>query len=206
MKNIITISREYGSGGRLVGRQVADALDIPFYDKELIALVAKESGYDLKFVEETGEYSASSNILFNLATGSMANYIAYSETPMSMADQLHILQSKIIREIADTGPCVIVGRAADYILREREDCLNVFVCADIESKTKRAVEYFEIAPEKAEKALKKKDKARAQHYNHYTSQPWGVPSTYHVCVNSGTLGIEGAVKIIVDAVKTDNAK
>lgn len=201
MRNIITISREYGSGGRLVGQKVAEQMGIPFYDKELISIVAKKSGYTLEYVEQTGEYASTGSFLFNLATTSTHGQLGYADTGLSNADRLHILQSNVIREIADQGPCVIVGRCADFILRERNDCLNVFIWSDMAHKTERAIKYFGIPQENVEKELLKKDKLRARHYKHYTGNAWGLANQYHVSLDSGLLGIEGCRDIIAQIAK-----
>lgn len=193
---IITISREYGSGGRLVGRLVAEKLGIPFYDKELIALIAQKSGYDITFIEETGEYSTTSSRLFNMAIPYLAVQSGYTPETMPIADKLHILQSNVVSEVARGGPCVIVGRSADYILRDRDDVLNAFIFSDMEHKKARAIEYFNIAPENVEKALAHKDKLRAKHYKHYTGRTWGMATNYHVALDSGLLGVDGCVEVL----------
>ena len=127
MKNIITISREFGSGGRSIGKQVAEKLGYAFYDRELVDEVAKRSGFAPEYIEEHGEYAnARNSLLFYLATAER-----YSHDNLSMHDQLYITQSKIIEELAEKGKCVIVGRCADYILRDRKDCLHVFICSDM---------------------------------------------------------------------------
>ena len=195
-KRIITISRQYGSGGRYVGQKLSEKLGIPCYDEKLIDMVAKESGFAQDFVAEKGERMTGS-LLFNIASSlSFANNVFSTNNGVTLQDEIYFTQNRIIKELADKGPCVIVGRCADYILREREDCLNVFIFADNESKIERAEKYFNITREEAPAVLKKKDKARANHYKYYTDQEWGMASNYDLCLNSGLIGIEGCVKAI----------
>lgn len=195
-KKIITISRQYGSGGRYVGQKLSEKLGIPCYDEKLIDMVAKESGFAQNFVAEKGERMTGS-LLFNIASSlSFANNVFSTNNGVTLQDEIYFTQNRIIKELADKGPCVIVGRCADYILREREDCLNVFIFADNESKIERAEKYFNITREEAPAVLKKKDKARANHYKYYTDQEWGMASNYDLCLNSGLIGIEGCVKAI----------
>ena len=195
-KKIVTISRQYGSGGRYIGENLAKAMGVPCYDEKLIDMVAKESGFAQSFVAEKGERMTGS-LLFNIASSlSFANNGFSTNNGVTLQDEIYFTQNRIIKELADKGPCVIVGRCADYILREREDCLNVFIFADNESKIERAEKYFNITREEAPAVLKKKDKARANHYKYYTDQEWGMASNYDLCLNSGLIGIEGCVKAI----------
>lgn len=195
-KKIVTISRQYGSGGRYIGENLAKAMGVPCYDEKLIDMVAKESGFAQSFVAEKGERMTGS-LLFNIASSlSFANNVFSTNNGVTLQDEIYFTQNRIIKELADKGPCVIVGRCADYILREREDYLNVFIFADNESKIERAEKYFNITREEAPAVLKKKDKARANHYKYYTDQEWGMASNYDLCLNSGLIGIEGCVKAI----------
>lgn len=195
-KKIVTISRQYGSGGRYIGENLAKAMGVPCYDEKLIDMVAKESGFAQSFVAEKGERMTGS-LLFNIASSlSFANNVFSTNNGVTLQDEIYFTQNRIIKELADKGPCVIVGRCADYILREREDCLNVFIFADNESKIERAEKYFNITREEAPAVLKKKDKARANHYKYYTDQEWGMASNYDLCLNSGLIGIDGCVKAI----------
>lgn len=168
-KKIITISRQYGSGGRYVGQKLSEKLGIPCYDEKLIDMVAKESGFAQDFVAEKGERMTGS-LLFNIASSlSYANNIL-SGNGMSLQDEIYFIQNRIIKDLAEKGSCVIVGRCADYILRERKDVLNIFIYADMESKMERAVTYFGLEKENVSAILKKKDKARSNHYKYYTDQ------------------------------------
>ncbi len=193
---IITISRAFGSGGRTIGREVAKRLNIPFYDKELVEKVAEESGFHTDFVEEAGEYApVTSSFLFNIAVS--PNPMAMMNT-MSMADQLFICQTNVIRRLADEGPCVIVGRCADYILRDREDCLHVFIHADMEHRAERIVRVYGETKQSPEKRLAEKDSKRRVYYKHYTNRNWGDAQNYHLALNSGLIGVDNCVDIIVD--------
>lgn len=201
---IITISREFGSGGHEIGKMVADALSIKLYDKELIALVAGESGFSLDFVEETGEYSTTSSLLFSLsAIGNVyGGSGVYLSENMPIADRIHLIQNKVIADIANHENCVIVGRSADYILRERKDCLNVFIHADTPHKAERVMSLHNIREHKqAEKFMQTRDKLRANHYKHYTRQTFGEAKNYHLSLDSGRFGLDGCRDIILKALE-----
>lgn len=195
-KKIITISRAFGSGGHTIGKEVAQRLGIPCYDKELVDAVAKESGFHVDFIKEAGEYApVTSSFLFNIAVS--PNPMSMMNT-MSMADQLFVCQTNVIRSLADKGPCVIVGRCADYILRDREDCLHVFIHADMEHRAERIVRLYGETKQTPEKRLNDKDSKRRVYYKHYTNRNWGEAQNYHVSLNSGLIGVEKCVDIIVD--------
>ena len=197
-KKIVTISRQYGSGGRYIGKKLSEKLGISCYDEKLIDMVAKESGFAQDFVAEKGERMTGS-LLFNIASSlSYANNIL-SGNGMSLQDEIYFIQNRIIKDLAEKGSCVIVGRCADYILRERKDVLNIFIYADMESKMERAVTYFGLEKENVSAILKKKDKARSNHYKYYTDQEWGMASNYDLSLNSGILGIDGCVEMIEKA-------
>ncbi len=197
MKTIITISREFGSGGRSIGKRVAELLGYKFYDSELVNKVAERSGFAPSFIEESGEYaSAKSSLLFALATANQ-----YSAEGLSMHDKLYIEQCKIIEELAAEGNCVIVGRCADYILREHKNCLHVFIHADMDSRAKRIVERYGQRDKTPEKRLTEKDQKRKVYYKNYTGQNWGQAQNYDLCLDSGALGEELCAQIILAAVK-----
>ena len=199
-KKIVTISRQYGSGGRYIGKKLSEKLGSPCYDEKLIDMVAKESGFAQDFVAEKGERMTGS-LLFNIASSlSYANNV-FSGNGVSLQDEIYFIQNKIIKDLAEKGSCVIVGRCADYILRERDDVLNVFIHADMASKINRAVTYFGITEDQAPALLKKKDKARSNHYKYYTDQDWGMASNYDLSLNSGALGIDGCVDVILKALE-----
>lgn len=194
-KRIVTISRQCGSGGRYIGEKLAKELGIPCYDEKLMDMVAKESGFALDFVEEKGERITGS-LLFNIASSLTYASNVFTGNGMSLQDEIYFIQNRIIKELAEKEPCVIVGRCADYVLRDRDDCLNVFIVADEKSKLERAVKSYDMPEKDAPSILKKKDKARYNHYKYYTDQDWGLASNYDLCLNSGLLGIDGCVKII----------
>lgn len=197
MKSIITISREFGSGGRTIGRLVAEQLGYQFYDRELVNQVAERSGFSPEFIEESGEYaSAKSSLLFAMATAGQ-----YSADGLSMHDRLYIEQTRFIEELAEQGNCVIVGRCADYILRENKDCLHVFIHADMENRAKRIVERYGEKNKSPEKRLAEKDQKRRVYYKNYTGRNWGQAQNYDLCLNSGVLGEEACVELIVAACK-----
>ncbi len=195
-KKIITISREFGSGGRTVGRKVAEKLGIPFYDKELVDQIAIESGFAPKFVEEHGEHSP---------TGSFFSYaFAPQGVPgimngLSTADFLWNIQCNVILQLADQGPCVIVGRNADYILKDRPEALHVYVFADAPYRAERIVRLYGESEKAPEKRLEEKDKRRRVNYQHYTGRTWGQAQNYDLCLDTGVLGEDFCVDVIVKA-------
>ncbi len=191
-KRIITISREFGSGGRTVGKLAAQQLGWPCYDKELVIKIAEQSGFDVSFIQENGEYAFSRNsLLFDLsAHGGMPG------GTLSVYDQLYIAQHNIIMEVAEKECCVIVGRCADYILRDRTDCLNAFIHADRAFRADRIVRMYGERTDEPEKRLKDKDRRRMTYYKHYTGRPWGVMQNYHVCLDSGVIGVETCADLI----------
>ena len=192
MVRIITISREFGSGGRTVGKEVAACLGIPCYDKELIEKVAEETGYAREFVEEESEYAPSANDLAYM-------FLGRGFDGLSNADRIWIEQRKIIEKLANDGPCVIVGRCADYILKDRSDCLHVFVYADKTFRAERIVKQYGETGVEPGKRLQEKDKKRKLNYKYFTDREWGKRENYHLSIDSGFFGIEKAVSIIVDA-------
>ena len=197
MKRIITISREFGSGGRTVGKLLAEKLGYAFYDKELTNEVAKRSGFSPAFIEESGEYaSARSSLLFALATANQ-----YTAESLSMPDKLYIAQTKLIEELAEKGGCVIVGRCADYVLRDRKDCLHVFIYADKESRAKRIVERYGETDRSPEKRLNDKDQKRKVYYKNYTGRNWGQAQNYDICLDTGVLGIDQCADIVCQIVE-----
>ncbi|MDD3242490.1 MAG: cytidylate kinase-like family protein [Eubacteriales bacterium] len=189
---VITISRQYGSGGRLIGQKLAQALDIPFYDKELITLAAKKSGYDEEIFKSVDE-QASNSLLYTLA---MDGNVTSGFTNLPLNDQLFMIQSGIIRDLAKQGPCVIVGRCADYVLSEEPDVVNVFIYADLKARMERAVSQYGLPQGKAEVTLVKTDKRRATYYNYYSGKKWGRAENYHLCLDSGRIGLDASVDVI----------
>ena len=185
---VITISREYGSGGRAIGEKLAKELGIPFYNKELILMAAKESGLSEEYIKKT-EQMKSTSFLYGLYMGAQA---------LPMNDQIFLVQSKIIRKIAEEGPCVIVGRCADYILREREDLINVFIHAPLSYRAQRAKSIYEKEAGNMEDFVKKQDKKRASFYNYFSQNKWGDARHYHLAISS-EYGIDFAVEVLKHA-------
>ena len=197
-KKIMTISREFGSGGRSVGRMVAEKLGIPFYDKELVDQVALESGFAPKFVEEHGEHAPGKS-LFSYAFAPQG--VPGIMNGMSTADFLWNIQCSVILQLAEKGPCVIVGRNADYILKDREDVLHAYIHADKKFRADRIVRLYGESEKSPEARLAEKDKRRHVNYQHYTGRVWGTAQNYDICLNTGTVGVEACADIIVDLVQ-----
>lgn len=196
-KKIITISREYGAGGLPVGRLVAEKLGIPFYDKKLVEHVAEESGFAPKFIEEHGEHSPSGSV-FSYAFAPQG--VPGVMNGLSTSDFLWNVQCKVILQLAEKGPCVIVGRNADYILKDRKDVLNVYLHADIPSRVARVLE-ANPDEKNPEARIAARDKRRRLNYQHYTGRTWGLSQNYHICLDTSTLGFEQCAEIILNAVK-----
>ena len=193
-KRILTISREFGSGGRTIGHAVANALGIPFYDKELVDQVALESGFAPKFVEEHGEHSSSSNI-FSYAFA--PHRVPGVMNGLSTADFLWNIQCSVILQLAEQGPCVIVGRNADYILKDRPDTLHAFIHADMDFRAERIVRLYGESEKSPQTRLNEKDKRRRVHYQHYTGRTWSQAQNYNICLDSSVLGIETCTDILI---------
>ncbi len=202
MKNIITIGRELGSGGRTIGKKVADLLGYEYYDRELIDEAAKESGLSAEFIEKT-EQSLTGSFLYNLAMGNSYSYGMLSPTgsnvlPLTM--QVFLAQQQAILKFAEK-PCVIVGRCADYILRERDDVLKVFVYSTEEKRIERAVNEYGLDAKKARETIIRSDKSRARHYSTFTDWDWAYKSHYDLMINSGVMGIDMAADLIAEIAK-----
>lgn len=193
---IVTIDRQYGSGGRLVGEKLAALLGYPFYDRELLKIAAQESGMHEDVVEHFDEKPVSSLL-----------YSTYLYTTMSVTDALPLNQKlafaqfDVIRKVAEKGSCVIVGRCADYVLQDRKDCFNVFISASRPVRHERLAKYYGIPEELAEKTIRKQDKMRSEYYNFFTQRKWGEASNYHLCVDAGLFSLDGAAELIAAAVR-----
>ena len=187
---VITIAREYGSGGRYVGRLIADKLGIKFYDKEFIEKLAIETGLSEEYIES---HEQKRDALDGLNNG---YYFG-----LNNADDLFIKESELIKEVAEKESCVIIGRCADFILQDKENVLKVFIYSDMEDKIKRATEIYGFDKEKAEKEIKRIDKLRANHYKYYTEKQWDNHANYDICINSDTLGVEKSADIICEMIK-----
>lgn len=190
---IINVGRQFGSGGRLVALALGRKLGIPVYDQELIAKAAEQSGFSKELFANSDEkrnlLALSSFIVDVGRFGSADNYMS--------DNQLFVIQSNVIRSLADKGPSIFIGRCSDYILRDRK-CLDVFVTATDEVRIKRVAERMKITPEQADSLMRKKDRTRETYYNYYTFGNWGVASNYDLCVDSSVLGIEGTADMIID--------
>lgn len=186
---IITISREFGSGGRFIGEETAKKLGIAFYDREIIAKVADDLGLSEKYVADRGEYAPSKNI-FSYA------FIGRDINGNSIADQIYSYQQKIIKELAAKEPCVIVGRSADYILSERDDVLNVFIQGNKADKIVRIKEIYSKSDDEAARMIKDTDKKRSVNYRYCTDQEWGSRKNYDIVLNSSTLGYDNCIDVI----------
>lgn len=184
---IITISREFGSSGRTIGKKVAEHLGIPCYDSELLQKIAEESGFAESYIKDAGEYAP---------TGFLSSVFSNRALGPTNEDRLWEIQYKLIQELAEKGPCVIVGRCADYILRDKADCLRVFIHASMEYRAERIVKVYGEREESPEQRLRDKDKRRAAYHRFYTDMKWGYAGNYHICLDSGELGIEKCVEII----------
>lgn len=192
---VITIARQFGSGGREIGRKLADKLGIKFYDKELISLAAKESGMSPEIFEEVDE-KATNSLLYALSVGAVTIGNNFSIVPnVPMNDRLFLLQHDIIKKVS-ADPCVIVGRCADYVLKDRTDCIKLFIYADLQKRVEYAVKVHNVPREKAPSVIQKTDKSRANYYNYYSTDKWGDPKNYDLCINSGSLGSDKSVELI----------
>ena len=202
-KTIITISREFGSGGRTLGHMIAEKLGIPFYDKELVDQIALESGFAPKYVEEHGEHSPSGS-LFSYAFAPQG--VPGIMNGLSTADFLWNVQCNVILQLAEKGPCVIVGRNADYVLKDRDDCLHAFIYADMGYRADRIVRLYGESEKSPEARLQEKDKRRKVNYQHYTGRSWGQAQNYDVCLCSSTLGEQHCVDILLEMYQNHNDK
>lgn len=202
-KKIITISREYGSGGREVGLTVAKKLGMEFYDKELIEAAAKEIGFPVDLIADR-EQRLTNSLLYNFAMGTLYG-ISYPKEPkiteLPLTEQIYQAQKKAIEEAAKRGSCIFIGRCADYILKSRPDVLRVFIYADRDIRKRRAIEEYGEIEEYIDEFMYQTDKRRRIHYENYTNQKWGSRENYDLMLNSGDLGLEKCVELLCEAVK-----
>ena len=192
-KRIITISREFGSGGRFIGEEVAKKLGIAYYDKNIIGQIAEKSGLSPEYIQESAELSPKKGLLAYALAGR-------DITGKSVEDMVYEAQRKVILELADREPCVIIGRNADYILKDRDDVLNVFIHGDMPEKIKRICKLYNVTEEGAVKLIKDTDKRRRTNYNFYTEQKWGMARNYTLSLNSSQLGYARCEKMIMGCV------
>ena len=198
-KRIITISRQFGSGGHSIAKAAAERMGIAFYDNQLITEVARQSGLSEEFIRENEEYASHSNsFLYQLAMSTAGTY-GYP----SVYQKLYEAQTKVIQDIADKEPCIIVGRCADYILRDREDCLHVFIHAGNEHRAKRILEKYGTTDKTISQRIKDKDNRRRNYYRFHTDREWGVAANYSLALDSGVLGEALCVDIICRALESE---
>lgn len=201
-KVIITISREFGSGGRSIGKAVAEKLNIPYYDKELIKETAEKTGFSPEYIENAGEYAPGKSLLSFLPS---LNGIQNFSGEMSAVDLLWCMQRQVILDLAEKGSCVIVGRCADYILKDNPNAIHIFVHAATDFKSNRIVRLYGESEKKPGERLVEKDKKRSVHYKHFTGREWGRCQNYHLSLDSGKIGIEKCVSMIISLIdKEDN--
>lgn len=196
MNKVITISRQYASGGREVAEKLAKEYSVPFYDRALIAKAAKESGF-AEAAFDNVEMKATNSLLYSIAMGMNAyGSPDLGYTHLSLDDRIYIAQSDIIRKVADEGPCIIVGRCADYVLRERKDTVNIFIWSSMPFRIKRAIERDGVEPDKAEETITRMDKRRANYYNYHAIEKWGVVTNYHLAIQNDFRGVDKTVEVI----------
>ena len=200
MNTIITIGRQFGSGGREIGKDLAEKLGIPYYDKELISRATKESGFCKEMIE-TNDERPTNSFMYNLVMDTYSfGYNTSSFVDMPLSQKIFLAQFDTIKKIAAEGACVIVGRCADYALADRSDCLNVFIHADEKQKISRIMQRHECNEDTARNMMIKKDKQRQTYYNYYATKKWGRADTYDITINSSILGIDGTVSLLVQYV------
>lgn len=202
MNTIITIGRQYGSAGREIGNALAEQLGIKCYDKELLDRAAKDSGLCQELFENQDEKPTNS-FLYSLVmdTYSFGGYASSSFSDMPLNQKVFLAQFDSIKKIAEEGPCIMVGRCADYALAERDDVLSVFIHADLQTRIRRIAKLYDLTDAKAKDRIIKTDKKRASYYNYYTSKRWGDPTSYNLCLDSGMLGIDGTVEMLKKAIE-----
>ena len=193
-KRIITISREVGSGGRFIGEEVAKKLGIAYYDKNIIGQIAEKSGLSPEYIQENAELSPKKGLFAYAFSGR-------DITGKSVEDMVYEAQRNIILDLAEKEPCVIIGRNADYILKDRDDVLNVFIHGDMPEKIQRITGLYNVEEKEAVKMMADTDKRRRTNYNFYTDQRWGKASNYTLCLNSSQLGYDRCEMIIMECVK-----
>ena len=193
-KRIITISREFGSGGRFIGEEVAKKLGVAYYDKDIIGKIAEQSGLSPEYIQENAELSPKKGLFAYAFSGR-------DITGKSVGDMVYEAQRKIIMAIAEKESCVIIGRNADFILKDRNDVLNVFIHGDMPEKTQRIIDLYNVEEKEAVKMMADTDKRRMTNYNFYTEQKWGKASNYTLCLNSSQLGYDRCERIIMECSK-----
>lgn len=192
---VVTIGRQYGSGGRELGQKLAEEMGIPCYDKELVEMAAKKSDMSEDILKNVDE-KATNSFLYSLATGSFRSNTPPFYYDMPLNDKLFVAQSEVIKSIAAKGSCVIVGRCADYILQDTEfNCANLFIYAPLQARIERIIRLYDLSPEKAKDKIIKTEKKRKTYYNYYSNQDWGKMTNYHLCLDTASIGMENAVQL-----------
>lgn len=203
-KMIITIGRQYGSAGLEIGKKLAEELGVNLYDKEMLKRAAKESGL-CEELFETHDEKPTNSFLYSLVMDTYSlGYSSSSYADMPINHKVFLAQFDAIKKIADEGPCVMVGRCADYALEDRKNVINVFIYADMDQRIRRIAQKYDLTDAKAKDIIVKTDKKRASYYNYYTNKEWGDAKGYDLCLNSGKLGVYGTVKVILEYLKVRN--
>ncbi len=207
-KFVVTISREFGSGGAIIGEKLALKLGVPLYNRNIIEMAAEQSGLSPDFIDKAEE-RASNSFLYNLSSylysgsGSDLDRTAFTtQYEMPVNDKAFFSQASVITDLAQKGNCVIVGRCSDYLLRDNPDCIKVFIYANVEDRRKMLINAYDVPPEEAERRLAKLDKGRAYYYKHYTGENWGQIRDHDLILNSSVTGLDGAVDVIIQFMKS----
>ena len=200
----ITIGRQFGSGGREIGIRLGELLGIKVYDKELLTLAAEKKGFHLDYLRHVEE-KATSSLLYTLAMGVTAHGVRHSGVEMSLNDQLFVTQTEIIRELAEAGPAIFIGRCADYVLRNHPSRVSFFVYSDFESRVHRVMKRHGLSRAQAESMINKTDKKRINYYNFYTGNKWGKFENYHMSLDSSLLGVEGTAQMMMRLIELCNS-
>lgn len=190
-KKIITVSRQFGSGGREIAKRLSEELNIPYFDNEIIRLAAEKSGYSREMFEQSDQKPTGS-LLYSMSLFA-ANGVGFD---LPLSDKVFLVQSEVIKEAADKGSCIIVGRCANYVLRDYENVTSLYIHAPLSKRIERAVSVYNVEADKAKETVTKNDKRRAAYYNFYTSQKWGQSENYDLTINSARLGIDGTVSVL----------
>ncbi|MBR4169850.1 MAG: cytidylate kinase-like family protein [Lachnospiraceae bacterium] len=201
MNTIITIGRQFGSAGHEIGAKLAEKLNIPCYDKELLKRAAKESGLCTELFENHDERPTSS-FLYNLVMDTYSfGYSTSAYVDMPISHKVFLAQFDAIRKVASEGPCVIIGRCADYALSEYKNCIHLFIHAELEDRIRRVQNKYDLSYEKAKDMIQKKDKQRSNYYNYFSSKKWGRADSYHLTIDSSILGEDGSVELIMQFIQ-----
>lgn len=195
MKSVITIGRQYGCGGHMICQKLSERLNIPFYDKELIDYAANHSGISSEVLEKYDE-KATNSLLYSLSVNMYPMVGSNLTASLPLNDQLYISQSEVIKQLADKGPCIILGRCSDYVLKDRDDVLNIFIHCDLDLRISNIETRLGLPKSKAADVIKKTDKRRASYYNYYTQQKWGDLKNFDLSINS-KIGVDKVVDLIV---------